>query len=314
MIQMQKKLSSLEEGKEEFFLECRIKNLTKRTIKYYQDCFGYFEKFLKEHYGENNLLEQLTKENVNKYIIYLKDREIKDTTINIRLREIRGICYYFMRNGYIQEFKISMIKEDQKIPSLYTDEEIAILLKKPNLKTCDFTEFRTWTMINFFVATGVRSRTLRNVQIQDLDFENDLIYLTTTKNRKDAVIPLGMNLKKILIEYLKYRKGEKEDYLFCDVEGEQIKRSALNKIIERYNNQRGVEKTGIHKFRHYFAKNYIQNGGDALKLQKILGHSTLKQTQQYVDLFGKDLQKDFDDLNPLNKFYKNTERIKMRVS
>lgn len=314
MIKMQKRLTSLEEGKKSFIVDCQIRNLANDTIKYYEECFVYFQDFVNEMYSKINISQDITKTMTDNYILYMQNKVLKTTTINLRLRGIRSFLYFLMSNGYIDTFQIKLIKDDEKIPNLYTDEEIQKLIKKPNLKTCTFTEYRDWVTINFFIATGVRSRTLRNIKIKDLDFDNDLIYLTTTKGRKEIVIPMGKAIKKILLEYLQIRGGGKEDYLFCSVYGKQLTQNALNHTISKYNKKRNVGKTGIHSFRHYFAKNYIQNGGNALKLQKLLGHSTLEQTKIYVDLFGQDLQKDFDVFSPLDNLCTNNERIKMRAS
>lgn len=313
MIQMQRQLASLEDGKEEFIVECKVKNLSQDTINYYNTSFKYFKEYIERTCKNFNIENDINKDIINNYIIDMQDRELKDSTINIRLRGIRSILYYFMENDYIKGFEINLIKEDETIPNLYTDEEMKILLKKPNIKTCTFAEYRTWVIVNFFVATGVRSRTLRYIKIEDLDFSNDLIYLTTTKGRKMLVIPMSNTLKKILMEYLKIRGGEKDEYLFCNLEGNQLTINALTNVIIKYNRKRGINKTGIHLFRHYFAKNYIQNGGNALKLQKLLGHSTLEQTKRYVDLFGQDLQKDFEDFCPLDIICDYKERIKMNT-
>ena len=124
---------------------------------------------------------------------------------------------------------------------------------------------------------------------------------------------MSIALKKVLIEYLSIRKGNPEDYLFCNLEGNQLTKDALNNIISKYNTQRGVEKTGVHLFRHYYAKTYIQNGGDCLKLQKSLGHATLEMTKVYVDLYGTDLQKGYNKLNPLDILIGNNEKIRMKV-
>ena len=92
-----------------------------------------------------------------------------------------------------------------------------------------------------------------------------------------------------------------------------MNKNALNNLIRKYNYKRGVQKTRIHAFRHYFAKQYIQNGGNVFKLQKILGHSSIQETQRYVDLFGNDLQVGFQEVSPLDNICKYKERIKMRV-
>ena len=298
---------------EEFVVDCKVRNLAEDTINYYRDSFNYFDNYIKEEYNSLNIKQDISKKTIDNYIIYMQNKNLKDTTINIKLRGIRSILYFFMKDNYIQEFEIQLVKEDERIPELYTDEEIKKLLKKPNVKNCTFAEYRTWAVINFFVATGVRSRTLRYIKIKDLDFTNELIKLSTTKGRKMLFIPMSSSLKKVLLEYLKIRGGEPEDYVFCNLEGEQLTRNALSNIVIKYNRNRGVEKTGIHLFRHYFAKNYIQNGGNALKLQKLLAHRTLAQTQRYVDLYGQDLQKDYDQYNPLDQLCVNSDRIKMRA-
>jgi len=44
-------------------------------------------------------------------------------------------------------------------------------LEKPDIKNCDFVEYRTWVMINWFLSTGNRIRKVRNVLIKDVNFE-----------------------------------------------------------------------------------------------------------------------------------------------
>ena len=52
-------------------------------------------------------------------------------------------------------------------------------------------------------------------------------------------------------------------------------------------------------------------GGDVFRLQKILGHSDLTITREYVQMFGQDLQMDFEQFNPLDRMNQKKERIKM---
>lgn len=53
-------------------------------------------------------------------------------------------------------------------------------------------------MVNFFIGTGCRLNTLVHIKIQDVNFVNDTILFTTTKNKKMQVIPLSLSLKKSL--------------------------------------------------------------------------------------------------------------------
>ena len=191
----------------------------------------------------------------------------------------------------------------------YTDKELQALLKKPNMRHCSFTEYKVWVMTNFLLSTGIRQHSLINIKIKDLDFDNSVVYINVTKNRKPLIIPLNSDIQKILQEYLKYRKGEAEEYLFCNVFGKQLKRSAVYHAFYDYNKNRGVEKTGIHRYRHTFAKKWILIGGNVVTLQQILGHSSLDITQNYLNLLVSDIQKDVEEFNILREFKR--ESIKM---
>lgn len=87
---------------------------------------------------------------------------------------------------------------------------------------------------------------------------------------------------------------------------------ALRSSITRYNHSRGVHRTGIHKFRHTFARMYlVECDGDPLRLQKILGHSTLEMTRHYAKLFDADIVKDRNTKSPLEKL-RDPDRIRMK--
>ena len=74
-------------------------------------------------------------------------------------------------------------------------------------------------------------------------------------------------------------------------------------MLYEYNKCRGVQTTGIHRYRHTFAKQWILNGGNVVSLSKLLGHSSLEITQNYIHLLVSDISKQVDEFNVLDKFY-----------
>ena len=73
-------------------------------------------------------------------------------------------------------------------------------------------------------------------------------------------------------------------------------------MLYAYNKGRGVEHTGIHQYRHTFAKQWILSGGNVVALSRILGHSNLNITQNYINLLVTDLAKQVDEINLLDRF------------
>ena len=66
-------------------------------------------------------------------------------------------------------------------------------------------------MTNFLFSTGVRQRSLENIKIKDIDFDNHVVNVNFTKNRKPLIVPLNQTMVKILEEYLTFRQHQSEE-------------------------------------------------------------------------------------------------------
>ena len=312
-IMMEKDLGllSVADGYEKFMRVKRMKNLVPDTIRFYEQNYRFFAEF----FDVTQPCASITKDTFLEYAEHIQAlHDVQTSTINTYLRAVRAFFYFFMEEGYTQPFKVKMLKEQQKIKETYTEQELAKLFKKPNMRTCDFGEYRCWVMVNYLLGTGNRIRTAVNVKIGHLDFENGLIFLAETKNKRQQIIPMAQSLSQILQEYLTIRKGEPDDYLFCSIHGTPLTRDGASTTIYKFNHRRGVERTSVHLFRHTFAKMWILRGGDPFELQSILGHSDQSMVKRYVNIYGKDLKPNFAKYNPLDNFLREQggETIRMR--
>lgn len=303
---------TLMEAFNDFKDKCQIKNLSKETIKLYENQFLTFYRFVDD---TSLLISEVTLKTVDNFILDLRsdNHNCNEITVNSYLRGIRAFLYYCMDMNYLPQFKIHIPKVDKKLKETYTDTELKVLLKKPDLKTCSFSEYKIWVFSNYLLATGNRISTALNVKIEDIDFTNGLIQLNHTKNRTSQLIPLSQTLATILKEYLKYRKGTPKDYVFCNTYGNKGDIRTYQDMLAAYNRRKGIEKTSAHLYRHTFAKKWILNGGDIFRLQKILGHSDLAVVKEYVQMFGSDLSIDFDKFNPLDRTITQTANKKLKM-
>lgn len=260
-----------------------------------------YKVFLRDNgIDESFPIRQITEQMIWDWINIMKQNGTKLPSINHHLGSMRVFLNWCIKQTYIKRFNISLVKGQEPVMKYYTDEEIAILVKKPS-KSELFSQYRTWVAVCFVLATGARASTLINIQISDIDFEHNEIIYRHLKNKQVAIIPLSKSLAKVLKEYLSDWKREKEGgWLFCDASERQCTVSALHQALINYCNNRGVKCLGMHALRHSFARGYIQNGGNAFKLQKILTHSTLDMTKKYVRLFGDDLKIDYEQFSPLD--------------
>ena len=298
---------TFEEGCNKYLEYCRQRNLREGTIGHYRQSYTQFFKY----FDPKMPVEDIDEKTYKDYVLHLKKTLHNDVSINSYLRDLITTFHFFMDEGYIPHFKMQAIKVDKSHIETYSDSELQLLLKKPNIKKCSFTEYQCWVMTNFLFSTGVRQRSLRYIQVKNVDFDNNVVYVNVTKNRKPLIVPLNQTMVNILSEYLKYRQHKTNDaYLFCNVFGQQLTKSTCYYMLYNYNKRRGVETTGIHRYRHTFAKQWILSGGNVVSLSKLLGHSSLEITQNYIHLLVSDISKQVDEFNVLDKFY-GKNRISM---
>ncbi|HVI39577.1 MAG TPA: tyrosine-type recombinase/integrase [Anaerovoracaceae bacterium] len=298
---------TIQDGYDEFRRYCVTRNYSKYTVKHYDNTIHVFELF----YPLDNKIDTIDEELIGKFTRYLLKKELAGKTIATYIGSLRTILYFFMKKEYLKPFHIIKPRYDKPIKEVYTDVELRLLLKRPHIKQCGFAEYRNWVMANYFIATGQRKNTVLNLKIGDLDFENGIVTLRVVKNRKPTILPITPSLIEILKEYLKYRKGEGDNYLFCNDKGEQMTSSSIGCAINCYNRSRGVNRTSVHAFRHTFAKKYLLGGGNVFMLQKLMMHADLNTTKEYLNLFVEDLQKDYELYNPLEQLINKNKKIIM---
>lgn len=309
-ITMNKTITAItfEEGCNKYLERCVQRNLRAHTIQHYRNCYVQYFKF----FDPQMPLSEFSESTLNEYILHIQSQTSNSITLKTYLLSLSTTLKFLMREGYMEEFPLPKVKSDKKPIDTYTDDELKILLKKPNLKECTFLEYQCWVMTNMFFSTGVRRHSIINIRISDLDLKNRILTLAVTKNRKTLLVPLSQTMVNILNEYLQYRQHDSEaDYLFCNSFGNKHSDDSINKAMYKYNIGRGVTTTGLHRFRHTFAKQFILNGGNVVVLSKLLGHSTLDITQNYINLLTSDAQAAVDEINLLDKFAGQT-KIKMR--
>ena len=83
-----------------------------------------------------------------------------------------------------EHFKVRLIKAQETPPKDYTNEEIKLLIKKPD-KKARFLEWRSWAMACFALGTGARIGTMAEIQIKDKDLKNAKLFYRHTKSKRE---------------------------------------------------------------------------------------------------------------------------------
>lgn len=158
---------------------------------------------------------------------------------------------------------------------ILSENELTIILFNAKY----FNPIMFYPFLYMIATTGCRRSEIMNLKWENVDLKNNIMHLVNTKNKKDRTIKINTGTKTILENI-----NIKSDFVLTDENGEQLKRSRIQRLINKFKLEYPIDKNwNYHDLRHSFAYNYLKKGGNMYQLQKLLGHSNIKMT---VDLYG----------------------------
>lgn len=287
-----------------------LEGLTNRTLKDYRDIMGYFERYLKEQRS----IPQVRRGNISidlfrSYLYYMvKERKLKNTTVNIRLRSMKVYLNWLYEEGKLEHNiakRLKLLKvEDNKVRTL-SDKEVRKMLKTPD-KT-SYRGFRTFIIMVLMLDCGPRVSETVNIKIDDVNLREGIVTIrgSEAKSKRYRELPISNKTKKLLKQLIDISKSNNEEYVFLNAyDGGKISSDQVIRDFQRCYKMAGLDCKGVHAWRHTFATNFIKNGGNAFTLQRIMGHSTMDMTKRYIYMENKTLKDHHRRVGSIDKFLK----------
>ena len=169
-----------------------------------------------------------------------------------------------------------------------TENEVLELLNAPDDSLYGI---RDKAILEVLYGSALRSMEVRNVNIQDLDFDNETLRVVNGKGGKDRYVPLSKQALKAINKYLDIArpllaKIPCEKALFITALGTRTSKNLILEIVKKHaQNQRIC----VHSLRHACATHMLKRGANILHIQQLLGHSSPKTSQIYTRLYPRDL-------------------------
>ncbi len=258
------------------YLEWVKLHRSEATHKDYTKCV----KVLVPHFG-NIQLNAITRTLIEKYQGL---RTPKHRACNKELTCLNTILNWSSERGYCEPlpFRIKKLPYQRPLPHVLTLDEIKRLLEACNVD-------KKGIVAGMYEA-GLRWKEITNLSWDDVDLENEMIMLRTTKGNRNRAIPITPLFKETLIKVLEGTTGSADTLVFpSPVTGRPY--NNINKSL-----QSAVERAGItkkvhpHLLRHSYATHVLESGGDLRTLQALLGHRDIQTTQIYTHVMTQHLK------------------------
>ncbi|MCD6574342.1 tyrosine recombinase XerC [Candidatus Aerophobetes bacterium] len=275
------------------------KGLSLLTVRGYTSDIEDFIKFLEKRKRE---IKEIDYPVVREYLRTLMGKNRRSSTIARKTSSLRGFFRFLNSRNLLKNFPVLALrcpKLRRKIPSFLSEEEVQRLLDE--IRGDGFSFQRDKAMLELLYATGIRIAELVGLDIDDIDFNAELVKVKGKRN-KERMVPVGKYAIDALKEYLKWREkkisGEIKA-LFVNKFGERISDRSARERLKIYIRKVGIDKNITpHTLRHSFATHLINRGADLRAVQELLGHERLSTTQIYTHITPSRLKEVYTRAHP----------------
>jgi len=152
-------------------------------------------------------------------------------------------------------------------------------------------DIRDYAILLLLAVYGLRVDEVRQLQMEDVDWERELVSIRSTKQRQARVYPLSQTIGNAIVRYLKeVRPRSKDRALFLRMRSphRSLGAGGLWSIVGRRVRRLGilVQRPGPHCLRHACAARLLSQGLSFKEIGDHLGHRSPESTRIYakVDL------------------------------
>jgi integrase len=221
-------------------------------------------------------------------------RGVGPTTVNIVIRTLRGIFNRAIKMGYIDKNPfddIEKIKVQEKrlfftsgeLTKLFTEIDKDIIQPSLSEKVINFRK-RFKLYVEFLLRTGLRRGEALRLRKENIDYDQNVIYIEKTKTTQMRSVPLTKRARAILLD------------LGTDLFSKLNEHDVTNKF-RYYLDKSGIKGFKLHSLRHTYACQLMASGVDIFTISRLLGHTDIKTTMIYAKINSKTLKSAVEKLD-----------------
>jgi integrase/recombinase XerC len=271
------------------------------TVRSYEDDLVVFGRFLDDNLGEGTDPAVADPARLRRYAAWLSSQGYAATTIARRLASLRSFFRYLRKQGVVTSDPAAGLrnpKQPKRLPRLLGIDDVIRLLD--SIPVDQPLGFRDRAMLETLYGGGLRVSELVGLNLEDLDFEQELVRVRG-KGKRERLCPVGRMAIRWIAGYLPLREPEHaaEPALFLNRYGNRLTTRSVGRLMEDHLARAGLTHAASpHTLRHSFATHLLDRGADLRSVQELLGHRNLTTTQIYTHVTRERLLDIYHEAHP----------------
>lgn len=276
----------------EFQIDRQARNLTPKTLRWYEQSLAILTAYLEEQ--SIHTLADVTPGILRRFLMHLRERGHNDGGVRNIYGAVRACFRWYGDELAAADWRNPASKVPMPRSADQSLEPVSIEHLQAMLATCERRAFigdRDRALLMFLLDSGVRHAELCALIVGDVNLSTGAVMVREGKGRKPRVTFVGPKTRRALLAYLRHRPGLGDAApLWATDEGGRLSYSGTRQILRRRALRAGVPEPSLHSFRRAFAIGALRGGMDLISLQRLLGHSSLAVVSRYLAQVTGDLQ------------------------
>ncbi|TXF84719.1 tyrosine-type recombinase/integrase [Neolewinella aurantiaca] len=148
-------------------------------------------------------------------------------------------------------------------------------------------------VLSLIYGLGLRAGEVARIRLHDFDARHRTLIIRNAKGGKQRTLPYDEAVRRELIAY--FRDEKPADYLFTSTTRKSttggISVRGVQYIVRAVVKRAGLtKKVCPHTLRHCFAVQYLNHGGNLIRLKQLLGHAHFSTTFRYLSYASPELK------------------------
>lgn len=268
---------------DEFIRIHYLNEYSDNTLKQYRQSIQLFISWLPTD-------NELTKEDMLLYKKYLENTYGSTRSINKHITVINKYLKWMSKEDK-NDMNLKDIKCDLCLKKIKTQEKAS---NDENLTTADYKRLlrkskelgmdQLYLIIKILALTGIRISELKYFTVENI--QKNKRYLRIYNKGKEREIVIRDDLSRELRKYCRRKKIKTGYIIRGEIENEMPNKSTIFRQLKKVAGIARVKKSRVHphSFRHYYARKFLEAGGDIATLQQLLGHGSITTTAIYSQM------------------------------